>query len=124
MSPPLYTRCSRRTKQPGKQRFQGVPRSHDGERRESSDERAAGDIGHVVLTSVDAGQPDEPRKDQGGDAGALRNQEQRYGNREGERRMVAGKRRVMRRLKQERGSLDGEGTWSAPDANEDLVHEQ
>jgi hypothetical protein len=82
--------------QPGKQRFQGVPRSHDGERRESSDEHAAGDIGHVVLTSVDAGQPDEPRKDQGGDAGALRNQEQRYGNREGERRMVAGKRRVMR----------------------------
>src|SRR6266404_2650144 len=38
--------------------------------------------------------------------------------------MVAGKRRIMRRPKQERCGLDSEWTWSAPDQNDDLVHEQ
>jgi hypothetical protein len=37
--------------------------------------------------------------------------------------MVTWKRRVMRRRKQEIGSLDGEGTWSVPDTNENLIDE-
>src|SRR6266446_4236925 len=38
--------------------------------------------------------------------------------------MVAGKRRIERRPKQERRGLDSEWTWSAPDQNDDLVQEQ
>jgi hypothetical protein len=77
-----------------------------------------------VLTGEYTGESDERREDESGHANTLRNQEQPYSDREGERCMVAGKRGVMRRPKQERCGLDSEWTWSAPDPNDDLVYEQ
>ena len=110
-------------KDPGEEGLQHSG-SCDAECREHPDERAAHDIADVVLTGVDARQSDQPREDEGGDAHALRNEEQRHRDREGERCVVTWKRRVMRRRKQKIGRLDGEGTWSVPDTNEDLIDEQ
>ena len=117
-------RASREVKYQTEQRFQESSRSCSSDRGATADERAAYDIGHVVLTGEYTGESDERREDESGHANALRNQEQRHRDREGERGMVAGKRRIVRRPKQERRGLDSEWTWSAPDQNDDLVQEQ
>ena len=111
-------------KDQGEEGFQRISDSCDGDCREGPDERATDDIGHLMLTGEYTGESDERREDESGHANALRNQEQRHRDREGERGMVAGKRRIVGRPKQERRGLDGEWTWSAPDQNENLVQEQ
>lgn len=111
-------------KDQGEEGFQRISDSCDGDCRERPDERATDNIGHVMLTGEYTGESDERREDESGHANALRNQEQRHRDREGERGMVAGKRRIVRRPKQERRGLDSEWTWSAPDQNDDLVQKQ
>jgi len=67
--------ASREVKYQTEQRFQESSRSCSSDRGATADERAAYDIGHVVLTGEYTGESDERREDESGHANALRNQE-------------------------------------------------